>query len=94
MGRSAGTGQPIWVKCPVARRTVGVGPFTHGPKSNLKLTGRRRHRFSRLAGSGGRSDTRFIYEFQCLDCGHVGWSRHIDIARRFKREFPDHATED
>jgi hypothetical protein len=25
-------------------------------------------------------------EYRCLDCGHVGWSAHKDIVRRFERE--------
>lgn len=95
MGRSAGTGQPVWFKCPNARSTWNRKQPGHpAAGSNVELTGERRRSYSRYAGSGGRSDINFVYRFRCLDCGHVGWSRHIDIARRFKREFPHHANEE
>lgn len=87
VSRSFGAGQPVWFKCPISRR------LTHRPVihtkggRNYQLTGRRRRSFSSLSGSL-RSDSRYVYEFKCLDCGHVGWSRHITLSRRFNQEFP------
>lgn len=97
MSRSAGTGQPVSFRCPKARRDrgfPGLGSVHAAGGPRVKLTGERRRSYSRYAGSGGRSDINFCYQFRCLDCDHVGWSRHIDIARRFKREFPHHANEE
>lgn len=48
----------------------------------MQLTGRRRYRFT---GNGGRVDSSYQYEFKCLDCGHVGWSRHGEIAARWQQ---------
>lgn len=66
MGRSSGTGQPLWFKCPQCL----------GSCFGVKLTGKKR----KLATGGyGRSDP-FIREYVC-SCGHIGWSRHRDLAR-------------
>lgn len=87
MSRSFGAGQPIWFKCPIARRTTRrLGIHTKGGR-NIQLTGQRRERASNRTGAL-RSDSRFVYQFKCLDCGHVGWSRHIQVARRYAQEFP------
>ena len=93
MSRSFGAGSPVWFKCPVARSTTRrLGIHRKGGR-NYQLTGQRRPKL--CAGATGlRSDGRFVYQFKCLDCGHVGWSRHIEVARRFKREFPEHASEE
>lgn len=25
------------------------------------------------------------YEYECMDCGHVGWSRHLDLEHQYNR---------
>ncbi len=51
----------------------------------MDLTGRRRVRWARIGGA--RTDTKHQYEYKCLDCGFVGWTRHIGIARRWAEQF-------
>jgi hypothetical protein len=80
MSRSAGPGQPIRFKCNMCRRWRSqLVP----PRTGLKweATGNIRELFSPTAGSGGRSDTSRVHEYRCNECGHVGWSRHKDVAR-------------
>lgn len=33
-------------------------------------------------GRGGMRSVFTRYEYTCLDCQHVGWTRHIDFARK------------
>jgi hypothetical protein len=88
MSRSFGAGSPVWFKCPFARSKARRSSIHTDGGRNYQLTGRRLAK--RCAGAVGlRSDSLFVYEFKCLDCGHVGWSRHVTLARRFKREFPE-----
>lgn len=73
-GTNAGTGQPITFQCPMWRRQpYGRRTVRH----QVKLTGRKRKR-SRC--TRGRM-TKFLREFVCLDCGHLGWSAHVDLER-------------
>lgn len=75
-GKGAGTGQPIWLKCPVERQTGwrygGIGEHT------LRRTGRTRGEKTRTEieyGCVGRYFKRFQTEFVC-SCGTTGWTRH------------------
>jgi hypothetical protein len=47
-----------------------------GTKERVRLSGRRKRIDD--GRSYGRSSN-FKYEYRCLRCGHVGWSRHTDI---------------
>jgi hypothetical protein len=73
MGSNNGTGQPYWFRCSKCRSTVrgGEGGWS------VELTGRKRKARSR---SGGARVCPIEREYRCLSCGHVGWSRHIDLA--------------
>lgn len=84
MGRSSGTGQPNWFGCTQCRkhwytysRTNGAYGHRHGHVDEVTLTGRVR---KVPAGRGGQRVTFTRYEYRCEHCGHVGWSRHIDLA--------------
>jgi hypothetical protein len=51
----------------------------------MELTGRRRYR---PTGKGGpRVDAFHEYEYACRDCQWLGWTRHADIARRWRQSF-------
>ena len=77
-----GTGQPYNFCCAKCRGVKGV----HGTLvSHWKVTGRRRKLSrSRGFGNGGPSVVNRLIEYRCLDCRHVGWSRHrrVDDALR------------
>jgi len=63
-------GQPISFKCPKCRSRGWV---------SYELTGKTRKRLSQGMNHHGWGDT--SYQYRC-GCGHVGWSRHPDVARR------------
>lgn len=51
-----------------------------GASGRLELTGRKRT-FYPLGNYGLRSSF-YTYEYTCGDCGHIGWSRHIEAHNR------------
>lgn len=83
-----GTGQPLWFRCSQCRLRHGTNEYferKHGERSptqslgfidRVRLTGRTKptghHR-----GNGRSTNTQ--REYRCLDCGHVGWSCHVDL---------------
>jgi len=83
MGRSAGTGSPVTFICPVARRNralwsgVDAGRLPDG-HDRVVLTGRTKPS-PRQRAVGLRSDS-ISREYRC-ECGHVGWSNHVDLRR-------------
>ena len=91
MSRSHGTGQPAFPRCWRCRRSRNHNPFytdaEHGrlgTEQRMKLTGKRRYSPNY---NGGRVDVFYQYEYTCLDCGYVGWTRHINIARRWASHY-------
>jgi predicted RNA-binding Zn-ribbon protein involved in translation (DUF1610 family) len=80
-GTNGGTGYPNWLRCWACRRAASRYIHGEGLRGNLLVaTGRTkpmRHR-------GCRQTNRKI-EYRCLDCGHVGWTQHIDAERLMKR---------
>lgn len=83
-GTNAGTGRPISFRCSQCRRIEGAtGPRTaRGWIDRVELTGRTRKTKPGTAGSRNSLHRR---EYRCLDCGHVGWSRHIDLEYKEQR---------
>lgn len=76
MGRSAGAGSPVWFRCHACRSTL-----VNDRSSTYELTGRTKpYKRSKYSMLGSRSTTT-AYEYRC-SCGHVGWSNHIDLARK------------
>jgi hypothetical protein len=74
MSRSAGTGSPVWFRCYRDR----MGDYDERGHT-VALTGRTRpYRPPRVLGSRSTFVSR---EYRC-SCGFVGWSNHIDLARR------------
>ena len=82
MGRSSGPGIPLWFRCSQCRKT---GPGHRGAWDRVELTGRMRKR--QMTGGGLRT-TPHAREYRCLDCGHVGWSGHRDLAGRGVKRAP------
>ncbi len=73
-GTNAGTGQPITARCGKCRKSSSFYRDAERRGYRLEATGRtkkRRH-------LGGIRTTNRCIEIKCLDCGHVGWTVHID----------------
>lgn len=79
MSRSAGTGSPVWFRCSKCRSTVRGSKG--GWAGDVTLTGRERKTvsFRRRYSCLGTRSTCIDREYRC-ECGHVGWSNHIDLA--------------
>jgi hypothetical protein len=73
-GSNAGTGWPITVRC--AKCKVG-----HRVDRGARLVRTGRTKPYRGGNKGVRGLMTF-HEYRCLVCNHVGWSRHVDIARK------------
>ena len=85
-------GSPRTFQCRVCRGKKAGQPYgsdayyrcaDHGGVWAVKLTGRTK---SVRLQHGDVS-----YEYECQDCGHVGWSAHYDLAWKAKREGMEHA---
>lgn len=80
MSGSAGTGSPLHFFCPRCRRQAGWREGGRGRGWKVVRTGRTRpFKPGRLHARGIRS-TNTSHEYVCSDCGHVGWSAHVDVA--------------
>ena len=86
MPGSTGTGQPITFKCPKCIRLMGWRD-TGRRGFKYEATGKVRPLTSDQRGRGGSRLVHFRVQFICLECGHVGWSRHKDVARELKARF-------
>jgi len=75
-GTKAGTGQPITFRCWAERRERWQS-FHRADDHVMTMTGRSRPYHGH---KGGRMTTT-AYEYRC-SCGHVGWSAHVDAARK------------
>ena len=77
-------GQQALFGCSVCRREWymngqrGESNLNRGQIDDVDLTGRVK---SVPPGRGGMRVCFTRYEYKCRGCGHVGWSRHIDLAR-------------
>lgn len=84
-----GTGSPLTFGCTKCRQTWErlrrwdrVLSNLPGRLDRVKLTGRSK---PRPPGSSRRAYARNLevaFEYECLDCGHVGWSTHWHLAKR------------
>jgi hypothetical protein len=77
-GTNAGTGQLVHFRCSQCRKRRWKWP--NGAVQRVKVTGR-----TRLVPRGrkGRRTSYWRFEYKCQDCLHIGWSRHIDVERRY-----------
>ena len=79
-GTYAGTGRPLTFKC--SKCKLRRDRYGNARAGAPRITGR-----DRLAPRGNkcRRTSYWRFEYVCLDCGHVGWSRHIEAERQFVR---------
>jgi hypothetical protein len=86
---SAGIGSPVFFLCPTERRERNAA-FDYRtrrlrypvPRHEVDLTGRERP-YPRQAGSAlGVRSTLVSREYRCRECDRVGWSNHVDLARK------------
>lgn len=85
--RSHGTGSPIAFQCSACRRSKGFGDrfdrmegSRRGRADRVELTGRMSASKTKLRSYARQ--TAISREYRCLDCGHVGWSTHVDLEQR------------
>jgi len=72
-GQNNGTGHPLWFRCAKCRQKVNR---SLGTLARVVRSGRERA----MTGSGrGSRMGRAAREYRCNDCGHVGWSKHVDL---------------
>ena len=80
-GTNAGTGYPLTFRCAKCKVGRDYKSWSHREVSrgcHYKLTGR-----TRDAKGVGYRQGQFKVEYECLDCGHIGWTQHIDPWHRF-----------
>lgn len=83
MSRSAGPGSPITFKCArcrTYRRTVPGAGLNYEPTGKTRVESPERGH-----APGIRHSSRLAIQYRCIDCKHVGWSRHNDVARKAAR---------
>ena len=77
-------GSPDEFRCWHCRRAPGVMAIDTG--THVELTGKkRRGRKQSTHHRGDRSDV-VEREYHCLDCGHRGWSNHIELKTKSRSE--------
>jgi hypothetical protein len=77
-GTNAGTGHRLRPRCYYCAQSSRPQPKGYV----LRVTGRRRYRPS-YNGASRRTDVFWQYEVRCEDCGKTGWSRHVEIGRKW-----------
>lgn len=76
-----GTGAPAYFRCSRCRRARVRWPS--GCHTRVELTGKSRKnnsstKWPRVAYAH--------YQYRCLDCGHIGWSNHVQLADKAGRD--------
>jgi len=78
-GSNAGTGQPIHFFCSKCRKRGEhrfAGSSGHRNGWSVIRTGRTK---PYRGGNRGIRGLATFHEYKCVDCEHVGWSRHVDM---------------
>lgn len=70
---------------PHARNTDAGQLSREGTINQYRTTGRRKGPSPLIGGCSFRSSN-YLHEYRCLVCGHVGWSRHVDVERKWLKE--------
>lgn len=83
---NSGAGSPVWFRCTLCRRRYGQFGKDCGFASRVTLTGRTKPQPPRgTHTSPGLRSTDTLREYTCDDCGHTGWSNHIELERKAAR---------
>lgn len=85
-GTNAGTGKPLHLKCAQCKKQTKRTWLSGGRIIYTSLTGRL-VRTGKVRGEPKPygSHLRMLgehHQYECLDCGHVGWTRHVDILHK------------
>jgi len=85
-GKGCYAGQPLSFFCAKCRKSIAFrrSDWSGYAGDNWKTTGKKRKQLS--AGGNYRHWPDHAYQYECLDCKHVGWSRHPQVERRYKKE--------
>jgi hypothetical protein len=78
MSRSAGPGSPAHFWCSACRRRIGWR-IAKRTGRNVLRTGRTKSHRSKWGSARGVRSLGESHEYECQDCGHVGWSAHREI---------------
>lgn len=83
MSRSAGPGSPLYFRCTRCKTLAPRSAANRG--MNYEATGNVRPAPHRKHHARGVRSADHAYEYRCLSCGHVGWSTHEDVERKYLR---------
>lgn len=84
MSRSSGAGSPLSFRCFRCRVFDGAwGPKSRrGWRHRVRLTGKTRAHKAPTGSALGARSTLVSRQYECLDCGHTGWSAHKDLEEK------------
>jgi hypothetical protein len=88
MSGSLGTGAPLTFRCAKCKTKGSWRDYERG--TNWEPTGLIRDKRKKGAGLP-RIDQNQQAQYRCLDCGHVGWSRHESVVQHAKANAPKRA---
>lgn len=86
--RSPGVGNPLTFCCWNCRRNNRKfeNPIPDGRIDQVLIIGKTRKNHALLGREASSPRMRKIrVQYRCLDCGHVGWSAHVDLVNRFEQ---------
>ena len=90
MNWNTGAGSPNTFRCWKCRRRAGQfygrPDMGAGRFNRVDLTGKKRERSAKAPGALGLRSSWIHYQYECFDCGHIGWSNHRDLAAKANRE--------
>lgn len=78
MGANNGSGWPLTVRCAKCKRGRDWRNSTNDG-TDLVRTGRTK---PYTGGNRGARGLDTFHEYRCHTCGHIGWNRHVDVARK------------
>jgi hypothetical protein len=77
-----GTGVPLYFYCARCRKRPSWRDASPRPGYDVLRTGRTRKLRGYAATNRPPRALALQIEYRCLACGHTGWSRHCDVARK------------
>ena len=90
MNWNSGAGSPNTFRCWKCR--LNAGKFYGRPDmgagriDRVDLTGKTKQRSANARGALGLRSSWTSYQYECFDCGHVGFSNHRDLEYKAQRE--------